>query len=465
MFAIAILDKNLNKLFLIRDRLGVKPLYYYKKDKTILFSSEIKTFLKYNDFDKSIDFQSIHNYLSFNYVPIPETVYKYVKHVRPGSFLQIDYTSNEISEIRYWDIENFDSSITNENEIIENIDYLLTDSTKLRVRSDVEVGAFLSGGLDSSLVCQKMNDIGHKNFKTFTIGFVEKIYDETNYAKYINNKLSLKENIFTLDYNIAENWSKVMWFNDQPHGDLSFIPTYLLAEKTSKHVKVVLTGDGGDEVFAGYTKYRGLEKKSVISKEYFDAISLFKESDFLNLYNDSFIQDIDLKKPKNIFDSEVLRHNIKDDVNAGLYFDVKQLLPGNNLVKPDKMAMANGLETRSPFLDYRFYEYMFRVPGNLKLINNETKYILKKYSLKYFNHDHVYRDKQMFTVPVGDWFKNSLKDLPKEILLSPSFKNRGIFNSDYVLMMITEHQAGRKNFTREIRALISLEFWFKNFID
>lgn len=467
MFAIAIIDRLENKLFIYRDRLGVKPLYIYNKNGTFLFSSEIKTFLKYPNFDSEINKQSIHNYLIYNYVPIPDTIFKNVKHLNPGSFVEISLDDNTVSYTKYWSLENSkEIEVKNENELIDEISDLLLDATKVRLRSDVPVGAFLSGGLDSSLICAYMNQITKSSFDTFTIGFHEKEFDESEYANYINDKYSLIKNIKFLDADIIELWNKTTWHNDQPHGDISFIPTYILSDFTSNKYKVVLTGDGGDELFAGYTKYLTLMTNNINDVEYFNSISLFKiDSNFKELYDNNFYNEINIRQPLELFLETIKQVDLKDDVNKALFFDVAQLLPGNNLVKPDKMAMANGLETRSPFLDFRFYELMFKVPGDFKLRNNDTKYILKKLALKHFKQEHVYRKKQMFTVPIGEWFKNKLSTYLIDIVTSERFKSRGIFNNNYVLDMCKKHISGEANFTRELRAIVNLELWFRSFID
>ncbi|WP_410222093.1 asparagine synthase (glutamine-hydrolyzing) [Pedobacter sp.] len=467
MFAIAIIDKLQNKVLLYRDRLGVKPLYIYQKNDNILFSSEIKTFLRYKDFDGTISNQSIHNYLIYNYVPIPGTIFKYVNHVLPGHFYSIDLNSYKIEKVKYWEIENTaEDEPKSDAEYLEEIDKLLLDATKIRLRSDVPVGAFLSGGLDSSLICAYMSQITGQPFNTYTIGFKEKEFDESAYAKYIASKYSLNYNEKTLEADIVDLWAKTTWYNDQPHGDISFIPTYIVAGFAAQDHKLVLTGDGGDELFAGYLKYLSLEEYDCASKDFFDSISLFKEGGYINeLYTDAFKETINDEGAFQLFIDVISRSSNKDKINQALYFDTVQLLPGNNLVKPDKMAMANSLETRSPFLDYRFFEMMMKVPGNKKLQNKDTKYILKKLALRHFSEEHVYRKKQMFTVPVGEWFKNKLSSFLINTLSSESFKSRNIFKQDLIVKMMNDHIEGTKNYTRELRAIVNLEIWFRQFID
>lgn len=465
MFAIAIHDLNKNIVILGRDRLGVKPLYYYNRKGEIHFSSEIKSFMSIDDFNKKINHQSIHNYLKFNYIPIPETIFTDVFHVVPGSYIEICTKSLNIKTKKYWDIENNkEFEDIDETEVFKKIDDIFEDAIKIRLRSDVGIGAFLSGGLDSSLVCAVTKEKFDVSLDTYSIGFKEKKFDESNWARKVAEICNLKNKVHVLESDIVKLWNKTTFFNDQPHGDISFIPTYILSEFAAKDYKLVFTGDGGDEAFAGYTKYFSSFESS--EKEYFDSISLIKNDDEFNLlYSESFKKSVNYSVPYKIFKNTIDKVSNKDFTNKILYFDMVQLLPGNNLVKPDKMAMANSLETRSPLLDYRFFEYTQMLKGDFKLRENETKYILKKYALKYLPKDVVYRDKQMFTVPVGEWFKTHLKDYVSIIINSDSLARREIFNISYLKHILDLHLNNKKDFTRELRAVVNLELWFRMFLD
>lgn len=465
MFAIAIYDKEKGELILGRDRLGVKPLYIYQNNDEIFFSSEIKSFLHVKSFKKALNNQSIHNYLKYNYIPIPNTIFENVRHVLPGSFLEINVKTLKVKTTKYWDISNTkEIDNVSEEDVFDKIDEILEDAIKIRLRSDVGIGAFLSGGLDSSLVCAVTKAKFNIGLDSYSIGFKEKKYDESDWAKKVANFCNIKNKTHILESDIIELWNKVTWHNDQPHGDISFIPTFILSEFASKDYKLVFSGDGGDEAFAGYTKY--FESFSGNEKEYFDKISLIKNDEiFDSLYLDDFSENVNYKEPFKIFTDTINKVSNKDFTNKILYFDTVQLLPGNNLVKPDKMAMANSLETRSPLLDYRFFELTQSLKGNFKLREGETKYILKKYALKYLPKDIVYRDKQMFTVPVGEWFKNHLKHYVSEIINSNSLKSRNIFNIEYLNTILKIHIDGKKDYTRELRAIVNLEIWFRNFLD
>jgi asparagine synthase (glutamine-hydrolysing) len=465
MFAIALFDKRNNTIVLGRDRLGVKPLYLYENEGSIYFSSEIKSFKVLCDFDNTINAQSIHNYLKFNYIPLPDTIFKKVRHVMPGTFVVIEIGTQDQKVTKYWDIENSQEieHIT-EEEVFDKIDEILTDAIRIRLRSDVGIGAFLSGGLDSSLVCAMTKQKFNVNLDSYTIGFKEKRFDESNWAKIVADFCGIKNKVHILESDIIRYWNKTTWYNDQPHGDISFIPTYIISAFAAEDYKLVFTGDGGDEAFAGYTKY--FSSFDTTEKEYFDSISLIKnDEDFEHLYSNSFNAQVDLSVPFGIFQKTINKLSNKDFTNKILYFDMVQLLPGNNLVKPDKMAMANSLETRSPLLDYRLFEFTNSLKGSFKLRDGETKYILKKYALKYLPEEIVYRDKQMFTVPVGEWFKTHLKDYVSEIINSQSLMSRDIFNISYLKSILNDHINGDRDYTRELRAIVNLELWYRSFID
>jgi len=467
MFAIAILDKSKNILLLYRDRLGVKPLYLYQDGSSFLFSSEIKSFLQYKEFIDEINKQAICDYLVLNYIPLPSTIFRKVKHILPGSYMLLDINDSKNNQtIQYWDVDTIEED---NNKSIEDfsseIERLFEDAVSIRLRSDVEVGAFLSGGLDSSLVTAFMRKLRPTdNISTYSIGFREKEFDESTYALNVAEKYALKNKMKFLEGDIIEYWNHVTYFNDQPHGDISFIPTFILSEFAAQDLKVVLTGDGGDELFAGYLKYLELEKHGDLSK-YFTNSAVFTEEQLQNLLSPGFQSEILLSNAEQIFFDTISAVEHKDLINSVLYYEMKQLLPGNNLVKPDKMAMANSLETRSPFLDYRLFELSNTIPGEMKLKDGDTKHILKKIGIKYFDHEHVYRRKQMFTVPVGEWFKNKLSGYLLDIIESESLKSRGIWNAVVLKNMADDHVSGKANYTRQLRAVVNLELWCRIFLD
>lgn len=467
MFAIAIIDHRLNELILVRDRLGVKPLYYYQNEGVFSFSSEIKSFLSLPNFSNELNHSAIYHFFNFNYVPLPDTIFSHVRHIKPGSILRISLRGEVLGERVYWDISNTPERLITEEDVIDPLKDILEDAVKIRLRSDVPIGAFLSGGLDSSLVCSVMKNRFNYSPETFTIGFNEVEFDESIYAKQLAEFLHLQNHLKIMSSDDVNKWGKLIWFNDQPHGDISFIPTYLVADEAAKKYKVVFSGDGGDEAFGGYLKYLSLLDSQKVDANYFSNICLFNEfsSDLRSLLTDAFKSKISGISSFDFFNEEVIKFDKKDVINQGILFDVKHLLPGNNLVKPDRMGMANSLEIRSPLLDYRIFELMFNLPGNLKISKSlGTKHLLKKLALNYLPENLVYRKKQMFTVPVGEWFRTSLASYLKQNILSKSFLSLDIFSEKELLRMVDEHCSGKRNYTRELRAILSLKLWFDKFI-
>ena len=468
MFAIAIYDKNKSKLFLIRDRLGVKPLYYMIKGKTIIFGSEIKAILKSNIEKPEVSQEAIFYYLKYNYVPLPYTIYKNIYHLNPGSYIEFTKEKKLIKE--WWDLSSIDlDHKKKEKTWIEELNYLLNDSVSLRMRCDVPYGAFLSGGVDSSSVVGIMSNKIKDNVKTYSIGFKDKKYDETEFAKEAARRFDTIHKFEKVNLDMLSHWGKMLYFCDQPHGDISFLPTFKVSEIASKEVKVVLTGDGGDELFGGYDKYlnflnscKDIENNDDRNMNYLNSISLFNNKSLEEILSNKgklLYKKLDFSSPAKKIFAQVPN---QDSINQILYLDVKLLLPGNNLVKPDRMGMANSIEARTPLLDYRLVELAFKMPGELKIKNGISKFIFKKAFKSLIGNDLAYRKKQMFTVPVGDWFKNQKYKYCFEKIKQLD-KYTDLFNTISILKMLDEHSKGIRNYTRELRALVALSIWFENF--
>lgn len=469
MFAITIYDKRDDALYLIRDRVGEKPFYYYNVNGRIIFASEIKAILAVSG---PLDFnpQALNQFLAFNYVPPPKTMFEGVQHVMPGCWVKI--TRECIEHTCWWDISQTKCEIKNESEWIEEFNHILDDSVKIRLRSDVPFGAFLSGGVDSSSVVGIMSHHLKEPVNTFCIGFDDPKYDESFYAKKAADRFGTKHIMEKVEPNLIELWPMATYHCDQPHGDVSFLPTYKVASLAAKKVKMVLTGDGADEIFAGYEKYLNFftsEASNLSDKEfqqdYMNNISLFTTNARRNLLTAEFVEQLDGLDVFNVLKPLYNKAADMDRINQALYIDVMLLLPGNNLVKPDRMGMAVSLENRSPFLDHRMVELAFSMPGDLKLRSGVTKYIYKKAVTSLIGESLAYRKKQMFTVPIGEWFRTDLLSMCQDLLLSERSMKRKIFNCDFVSELLKTHCSGEKNNTREIRALMALEIWFRKFID
>ena len=467
MFAIAIYDKRQQAVYLIRDRIGEKPLYYKHADGRVLFGSEIKSILQADD-TKVLDLAALNQFLAFNYVPPPATLFQGIKHVMPGQWMKI--TADGVDTHRWWNLAAQRLEDKTEQQWIDEFNTVLDDAVRIRLRADVPFGAFLSGGVDSSSVVGLMSKHMAEPVQSFCIGFDDPKYDESPFAQEAAERFNTQHIMQKVAPNMIDLWPMATYHCDQPHGDVSFMPTYKVAELASQSVKMVLTGDGADELFAGYDKYKhffteqthGLAE-TAFRQAYDDNIALFKQDQRARLYSDkvnAVLGDLSTAAvTAPLYDESAHM----DRINQALYIDMQLLLSGNNLVKPDRMGMAVSIENRAPFLDYRMMELAFRMPGELKLKQGETKYIYKKAVTPLIGEHLAYRKKQMFTVPVGEWFKHELKPLCEELLLSQRATSRGLFNTEFVKQMFADHCEGSANNTREIRALMAVEIWFREF--
>ncbi len=470
MFAIAIYDRRIDALYLIRDRVGVKPLFLHQQGGQLLFASEIKGILQAG-IERRMDHTALDQFLTFNYVPQPLTMFEGVRHLEPGHWLRIDRQGTE--KQCWWELAQQQEVTRTEDEWIKEFNTILEDAVRLRLRSDVPFGAFLSGGVDSSSVVGLMAQQMAQPVKTFAIGFHERRFDESPFAQAAADRFGTEHTMQKVDANMLDLWPLATWYCDQPHGDISFLPTYRVAELAAKYVTVVLTGDGADELFAGYDKYRDffsgegddVADESQFRQAYYRNLTLFDDETRHQLYSESLAQELEGSDPYEVVAPLFDKSRHMDRVNQALYIDTMLLLSGNNLVKPDRMGMAVSLEARTPFLDYRMMELAFRMPGDLKLRDGETKYLYKKAVRELIGDELAYRKKQMFTVPVGEWFREQLAPFTEAVLLDERTVARDLFRVDEVRDMLHAHQQGRTNFTREIRALIAVEVWARIFID
>ena len=473
MFAIAIDDAREDAMYLIRDRIGVKPLYVCDDGQRVLFGSEIKAISEgksaaglMDTASAAIDFVAIHHYLTFNYIPAPWTIWRDVKHVMPGTWMR--FTRGGAHTERWWDLSLQEERETGFDAWAEEFMAILDDATRIRLRADVPWGAFLSGGVDSSTIVALMARHVREPVKTFCIGFADPRYDESPYAAEAARRFGCEHTMEVAELNMLARWPKVLWHLDQPHGDASFMPTLRVSELAAKHVKVVLTGDGGDELFAGYEKYEAFFGRAGVEalaeddfrRRYFDSISLFTPETKNALYRPEFaaqLAGIDsyAEAAKPWFDEAAHL----DRINQALYLDMQLLLSGNNLVKPDRMGMAVSIEARTPFLDWRMMEFAFRAPGRTKLAaDGDKKHWYKKAVVPLIGEDLAYRKKQMFTVPIGDWFRGESQAWLRGLLGGSELLNTH-FETAEVARMLDSHVAGTGNFTRELRALAALALW------
>ncbi|MDB5897398.1 MAG: hypothetical protein JWP41_1000 [Ramlibacter sp.] len=466
MFAIAIDDAREDALILVRDRIGVKPLYVREQGGQVLFASEIKAILQALPAKPVLDLEAVHHYLSFNYIPAPWTVWQGIRHVMPGCWMK--FTRRGTESGRWWNLaaqQERDHSLTAWSEEFLSI---LDDATRIRLRADVPWGAFLSGGVDSSTIVALMARHVDRPVRTFCIGFADPRFDESAYAALAAQRFGCQHTAEIAELNMLDRWPHVLYHLDQPHGDASFLPTLRVSELAARHVKVVLTGDGGDELFAGYEKYADYfarpdaltQDDSSFRRGYFDSISLFAPAAKQALYRPRTARRLEgldsfAAAAKPWFDEAA--HF--DRVNQALYLDMQLLLSGNNLVKPDRMGMAVSIEARTPFLDWRMMEFAFRSRGHTKLsADGDKKHWYKKAVAPLIGEDLAYRRKQMFTVPVGEWFRRESHDWLRRTLAASALMQE-LFAPEEVERMLDAHRDGTANYTRELRALAALALW------
>jgi asparagine synthase (glutamine-hydrolysing) len=468
MFAIAIDDAREDAMYLVRDRIGVKPLYVADDGRRAMFASEMKALLPLlpeTTSDAGVDLEAIHHYLSFNYIPAPWTIWRGIRHVMPGTWMK--FTRQGVQTQRWWSLAAQRERDYGFDEWAQEFMAILDDATRIRLRADVPWGAFLSGGVDSSTIVGLMARHVDRPVKTFCIGFADPRYVESADAAEAARRFGCEHTSEIAELNMLDRWPKVLYHLDQPHGDASFMPTLRVSELAAKHVKVVLTGDGGDELFAGYDKYSDFFARADaqtmpsahFQRGYFDSISLFSSAAKQALYQPALAARLG---HVDSFDAaakgwfEEAGHF--DRLNQALYLDMQLLLSGNNLVKPDRMGMAVSIEARTPFLDWRMMEFAFRSRGSTKLQGGDKKHWYKKAVTPLIGADLAYRRKQMFTVPVGEWFKSGSYDWLRQTLLGSAFLGR-LFRPEAMDGMLSAHRDGSANRTRELRALAALSLW------
>ena len=468
MFAIAIDDAREDAMYLVRDRIGVKPLYLADDGQRMVFGSEIKAILPAAGIARglpAVDLEAIHHYLSFNYIPPPWTIWKGVRHVMPGTWTRFSRTG--VHTEAWWSLAAQRETDHRFDDWSAEFLSILDDATRIRLRADVPWGAFLSGGVDSSIIVALMARHVDRPVKTFCIGFDDPAYDESPFAREAARRFGCDHTSEIAQMNMLDRWPEVLHHLDQPHGDASFMPTLRVSELAAKHVKVVLTGDGGDELFAGYDKYAAYFSRPdaqtlplpEFHRSYFESISLFSPQAKQALYQPAvarWLEDVDSFSAAAQPWMQEAEHF--DRINQALYLDMQLLLSGNNLVKPDRMGMAVSIEARTPFLDWRMMEFAFRSRGNTKLRADDKKHWYKKAAAPLMGGDLAYRKKQMFTVPIGEWFRTSSYDW-LAATLDNSDLVQSLFRPEVVQDMLVRHRDGSANFTRELRALAALALW------
>lgn len=510
MFAFSIWDPKKEKLILVRDRIGKKPLYYTTlPDGGLIWGSEIKAILEHPSApSRESDFTAIHHYLSLQYVPDPWTAFKNIRKLPPASILIFEKGDTRVH--RYWDLSFVPKHKESEQELSDELLDRLQSAVSCRLISDVPLGVFLSGGIDSSIITALMARLSDQKIKTFSIGFEEDTFSELPFARAVAQLYDTEHQEFIVRYEAADIMPRIIEFCDEPFADSSALPTFYLSQMTRRYVTVALNGDGGDETHAGYQRYYldSLIRFYEIAPK-FIRNSLHSLFDFLPEPVNVPIEKnwiAGLKRLRQVTDitpkasilrwgsyfshdmkwnnyTEAMKARVGEDVSEdlltewfdkakadafvdkSLYVDVMNYLPGDLLVKADRMTMGNSLEGRSPFLDYDLMEWVARLPVSMKLRGRSHKYLLKKACNNLLPPLVLNRGKQGFGIPLGKWFRENLKQMMKEILQSELFQKRRIFRPEYINRIIQEHEQGRTDHGKRIWTLLMLEFWFRRYID
>ena len=504
MFAFAIWDTDASSLFLARDPIGKKPLFYYTNGESLVFASEIKSILEDNSIRRQINYEAFYDYFKYQYIPDPKTIYKNIFKLKPGHYLKC--TKNGIEEKEYWDVSFKEDSSCTIEQAKEQFLEILTESVKLRMISDVPLGAFLSGGIDSSGIVALMAGLQDHPVTTCSIGFDSEVYDEIRFARTVANLYHTDHNEFTVKNKAQQILKDLAFHFDEPFADSSAVPTYYVCKLAREKVTVALSGDGGDENFAGYEKYyiddienrirdrfpKWIRKSllhslakilspwnaSMIRKGHTLLNTLSFDSDYgFYLTNTQFDQGlwnrvINQDTSRNIGDydpfSVTREYYNKADTDNHLskimYTDLKSYLPGDILVKVDRMSMAHSLEVRAPILDKNVIAFAASLPARLKYRQGEKKYIMKQAFSKILPHSILYRKKMGFSVPLDDWFKGELKELASSTLFSDESGLGNFFNMEEIKRIWETHQSEKRSYSAVLWSFLMFELWYQEFM-
>jgi len=501
MFAFAIWDGRRKILMLSRDRVGKKPLLYYHKHNRLCFASEFCALLASGYIDKEINSEAVDYYLTFGYIPAPLTIYSGVFKLPPAHTLIVK--DNKLTIKKYWELDYKNKIRISEQEAADEVLKMLREAVKIRLYSDVPLGAFLSGGIDSSTVVALMSQLSANKVKTFSIGFEDGDYNELAYAKNIAQRFGTEHSEFIVKPKALEILPLLVERYGEPYADSSCIPTYYVSQQTRQHVTVALNGDGGDEVFAGYERYQAMiaaERIPGMAKNIFAGLAeilpdstnpknrIRRLKRFLNgaalPFESRYIKwigifDNCLKEAlysqdfkKIIFGNDVsglIRPFLSvsrgiSTIDSLLLTDTMTYLPYDLLVKVDITSMANSLEARSPFLDHTLMEFVARLPSEYKMKNFVKKNILKKAIKGLVPKENIHRRKMGFGMPVGSWFRGELMDFLSETLLSKKSFSRGYFRPEAVSAMVDAHREMKADYSSQLWALLCLELWHQKFM-
>ncbi len=507
MFAFAIWDARRQSLLLARDRIGQKPLFYCQKNESLYFASEVKGILAADQIDRAIDYEAMHHYLSLRFIPVPHTMFKGINKLPPGHTLVLEH--GHVSIERYWDL-NFTKKLSySEDDLVVSLGEALHKAVESHLISDVPVGAFLSGGMDTSTVVAMMAECSSAPFQTFAIGVKEQDFNELPYARMVANHFGTQHVEEVVSANLIKLLPSMIWHLDEPSDSIAAC-MFEAAQLAARHVKVVLGGDGGDELFAGFDRYLGVgyinyyallpqllrdkvlrplfyampdsfTYKSMVQKlrwmdqlasfdageRYAEATAFFRFSHKQKaaLFSQELWQQLAQIDSNQVIVKEYNRPNAVDPIDKMLYADFMTRLSEHTLMLTDRMNMAFGLEARSPFLDHELVEYLACFPSKLKIKGRQLKYILRRFTENLLPKEILARKKQGFMFPVAYWFRNELYPFIEQQLTQSFFVREGIFQKSEVVRLLEEHRANKVDNHVRLWMLLNMEIWHQLYIE
>lgn len=503
MFAFALWNSNQREMFLGRDRLGKKPLYYYQDQDKFLFSSEVKSILQYPEVPREVNLQALSDYLSLGYVPSPKSMFRGIFKVPPGCYLVCNQVGVRVQ--RYWDLKFSDETSLTFEKAADRLREILFEAVKIRLISEVPLGAFLSGGVDSASVVAVMAHLLGTPVKTASVGFSEANYDETRFARQVSGRYKTDHHECTVTPDAVDVLERLCWFYDEPFGDSSSIPTYYVSKLARQRVTVALSGDGGDENFAGYRRYyfdqrenkirawlpvwfrtgligpiaglypkadylprvfRGKSFLTNISKSplegYFRSVSTCNEEDIEQLLHSDARKTLEGYRSLSVFEEHYAAADSRDLLSKIQYLDFKTYLPEDILVKVDRASMANSLEVRCPLLDHQLIEFVATLPPHYKLRGVNGKLVFKKAVEDLVPESILRRKKMGFAMPVSEWLRGQIRDFSMEVLFKGS--NHGLFDVVFLQRIWQEHQQGFRNWATTLWGILIFNLWYQKYI-
>ncbi|MCP4992043.1 MAG: asparagine synthase (glutamine-hydrolyzing) [Colwellia sp.] len=505
MFAFALWDKESKELFIARDRMGKKPLYYHFDNENIFFASELKSLLVLSNIPRNIREDAIYDFFAYQYIPDPKTVFENIYKLEPGHFITV--SADGLKKEEYWDISFAQTSNDSEEKLKSDLTQLTDNCTKKRMVSDVPLGAFLSGGVDSSGIVALMAKNSESPITTCSIGFDDEKYNEVDFARSVAEQYKTNHHEFTVHQNVKDELNHIVSFFDEPFADPSLVPTYFVSELAKQKVTVAVAGDGGDEVFAGYEKYSvdNVENKlrqkfppfvrhrlfpslaklagCVKAKPFRRAKSLltslsvepamgfYMTNSFItdDIWNSLVSEDMNNKlndyHPSKITIDKYNKADGPDHLSKILYTDMKTYLPGGILVKVDRMSMANSLEVRAPILDYKLVEFAARTPSKFKFNDGEKKYILKEIFKPFLTDEILYRKKMGFSVPLADWLRGEIKEIAEDCFFNREAGLANYFKKEAIHKMWQQHQNKELDYSAPLWSMLMFQMWWDRYMD